>query len=58
MSVVLENMPGEAASRFATFPMAMWSTQRRVAALLMMISMALMAPLMCDLSVSTSVTDS
>ena len=33
------------------------STQRRVAALFMMMSMALVAPLMCDFSVSTSVKD-
>ena len=46
MSVVLEGVSREGVSRPRTFPAAVSLAQRLAAALFMMISMALVAPLM------------
>lgn len=58
LSAVREGVLREGVLRSEALPAAVSSTHRRAAALFMMISMALVAPLMCDFSVSTSVTDS
>ena len=58
LSAVRESVMWEGVLRSEAFPASVPSTQRWAAALFMMMSMAFVAPLMCDFSVSTSVKDS
>ena len=55
--VLREGVLRKGALRSEALATAEPSTQRRAAALFMMMSMAFVAPLMCDFSVSTSVKD-
>ncbi len=58
LSAVREGVLRKGALRSEALRAAVPSTQRRAAALFMMMSMAFVAPLMCDFPVSTSVNDS